>query len=282
MKKYIFPSKDLLNKDMISSDDKRFYPLSKILLKKELNDKLIIPIGVIDKTEKYYLDLKNMTGMFICGETGSGKSVFLDSIITTLLLKNSDEELNFLFIDTSSVELNEYDGIPHLMKSTICNKDIALIELKNIINIISYRKELFNIDNINNIDEYNESHVDKLSHIIIVIDESSDIMRIKDSINVLENILEDGCKYGIHLILATSSYLKNDFDKEFIDLFTYVLSFDLASDDQAEFINLKNSNWLKVCGEAIVKDDGIITKIQTPYISDEEIKRVVDFIKENN
>lgn len=281
-KEYIFPSKDLLNDEIKNKEDDRYYPLSKVLLKKELNDKLIIPIGVMDKKEKYYLDLKEATGLFICGETGSGKSVFIDSIITTLLLKNSSEELNFLFIDPNRVELNEYDGIPHLLKNTIFDAKIAVEELNNILSIMNYRRCLFVDSKVTNINSYNDNSEEKLPHIIIVIDESSDIMRINDSLDILEKILDEGYRFGIHLILATSSYLKNDFSKEFISLFTYVLSFDLSGSDQAEFINLRNSNWLKVTGEAIVKENGIISKIQTPYISTEEIKRVVDFIIKNN
>ena len=281
-KEYIFPSKDLLNETIKNSEDDRYYPLSKILLKKELNDKLIVPVGVIEVSEKYYLDLKDMSGMFICGETGSGKSVFIDSIITTLLLKNTPSELQFLFIDPNMVELNEYDGIPHLLKNTVSNSEISLRELNNILDIINYRRDIFVENKVTNIESYNENNEEKMSHIIIVIDESSDIMRINESIEVLEKILDEGYRFGIHLILATSSYLKKDFSKEFINLFTYVLSFDLASNDQAEFINLRNSNWLKVTGEAIVKENGIITKIQTPYISTEEIKKVVSFIIKNN
>lgn len=281
-KEYIFPSKDLLNDEIKNKEDDRYYPLSKVLLKKELNDKLIIPIGVIDNKEKYYLDLKDATGMFICGETGSGKSVFIDSIITTLLFKNSKDELKFLFIDPNRVELNEYDGIPHLLKNTIYDAKISVEELNNIVSVMNYRRNLFVEDKVTNIDSYNNINEEKLPRIIIVIDESSDIMRINDSLDILEKILEEGYRFGIHLILATSSYLKNDFSKEFIDLFTYVLSFDLASDDQAEFINLRNSNWLKVTGEAMVKENGIITRIQTPYISTEEIKKIVSFIIKHN
>lgn len=281
-KEYKFPSKELLNDTIINCENDRYYPLSKILLKKELNDKLIIPIGIIEKKEKYYLDLKDMSGMFICGETGSGKSVFIDSIITTLLLKNNKDELKFLFIDPNKIELNEYNGIPHLLKDTISDPIISLEELNNILNIINYRRDEFVREKVTNIDAYNSLSIEKMSHIIIVIDESSDIMRINKSIDILKKILDDGYRFGIHLILATSSYLKKDFSKEFLDLFTYILSFDLSSNDQAEFINLRNSNWLKVSGEAIIKDAGIITKIQTPYVSTEEIKRVVSFIIKNN
>ena len=281
-REYIYPSISLLNDEIKNKEDDRYYPLSKILLKKELNDKLIIPVGVIDSKEKYYLDLKESTGMFICGETGSGKSVFIDSLITTLLLKNNPLELKFLFIDPNKVELNEYDGIPHLIKNTISDAKISFEELNNILNIINYRRNIFVKEKFTNIDSYNDSHEEKLPRIVVVIDESSDIMGIRDSISVLEKILDEGYRFGIHLILATSSYLKKDFPKGFIDLFTYVLSFDLASSDQAEFVNLRNSNWLKVTGEAIVRGNGLITKIQTPYISNEEIKKIVDFIIKNN
>ena len=85
------------------------------------------------------------------------------------------------------------------------------------------------------------------------------------------------------LILATNSYFKKYFDEETINRFNYILTFDLASEEQANFIKIKESNLLSVGGEALVKCQGDnIINIQTPYVSNHDIEEVVNFIKSNN
>lgn len=280
-KNYTYPTKELLNDNNEEIDNKKHYNLSKILLKKDMNDKLIIPIGIDKQKNKYYVDLKNSSGIFIGGETGSGKSVLLSSIITTLLFKNSPIDLKLLLIDPSKVELNQYKNIPHLLRNVISNPQEALEQLNNITKIIEERKEKLHYSKTRNIEMYNEYNENKLSHIIIIIDESADIMKLKDTKETLEKILKEGYYLGIHLILATSAYFKTSFDEEFIDLFKYVLSLDLASEEQAQFLKLKGADLLTVSGEVMIKTQGNIDIIQTPYISTEQIDKVVKFITEN-
>ena len=138
---------------------------------------------------------------------------------------------------------------------------------------------MFTVEGYKDIDSYNANHTDKLPHIFIVIDEAVDLLKEEHVLDTLKDILSNCRDLGIHLIISTSAYLEESIDKELLSLFSYVLSFDLASKDQAKFINIKDSNLLKVTGEAYVKTTGSLEKIQTPYISDEEIKRVVEFIK---
>jgi len=282
MDNYILPSKDLLDANKKELEAKRYYSLAKLILKKDLTNSLVIPIGVDEQKEKYYIDLKNISGIFIGGETGSGKSVFLDSLIVSLLMKNTPSDLKFLFIDPNKVELSEYSSIPHLISNVAYDVNDALESFQRIINITNERIRMFSSKGVKSIEQYNSQTENKLAHIIIVIDESADIMKSDSTMSKLKQILKNGKSLGIHLILATNAYFARDFDKEFINMFTYVLSFDLASHDQAKFINLKDSNLLKVAGEALVKVNNDMSKIQTPYISDDEINRVVEFIKNNN
>lgn len=88
---------------------------------------------------------------------------------------------------------------------------------------------------------------------------------------------------GVHLIMSTNMCIKEVFDKELLDLFEYILTFDLSNKEQSKFMSMKGAEFLKVYGEAMIRVRGErIVRVQAPYISDEEINSVVEFIKSNN
>lgn len=277
------PSKDLLIKNSERDDlDDRYYRLSKLLFKKDLNDKLLVPIGIDDKKEKYFVNLNDISLMLIGGETGSGKSVLIDSIIISLLLKNSPDDLRFVFIDPKKIELFEYDGIPHMVDSGFDTEDwkrkIVLIK-----EMIDKRIELLSGVRVSNIRKYNDISNDKLAQVVIVIEEAYDMIHDKEFIELVRCIGSVGVNIGVHLIMSTNMCVKSEFDKELFSLFGYVLTFDLSNSEQSRYMNLKGAEFLKVCGEAMIKVRGKgVVRIQAPYISDKEIKNVVEFIKNEN
>lgn len=282
-KGYVMPSKDLLIKNSERDDlDDRYYRLSKLLFKKDLNDKLLVPIGIDDKKEKYFVNLNDISLMLIGGETGSGKSVLIDSIIISLLLKNSPDDLRFVFIDPKKIELFEYDGIPHMVDSGFDTEDwkrkIVLIK-----EMIDKRIELLSGVRVSNIRKYNDMSNDKLAQVVIVIEEAYDMIHDKEFIELVRCIGSVGVNIGVHLIMSTNMCVKSEFDKELFSLFGYVLTFDLSNSEQSRYMNLKGAEFLKVCGEAMIKVRGKgVVRIQAPYISDKEIKNVVEFIKNEN
>lgn len=282
-KGYVMPSKDLLIKNSERNDlDDRYYRLSKLLFKKDLNDKLLVPIGIDDKKEKYFVNLNDISLMLIGGETGSGKSVLIDSIIISLLLKNSPDDLRFVFIDPKKIELFEYDGIPHMVDSGFDTEDwkrkIVLIK-----EMIDKRIELLSGVRVSNIRKYNDISNDKLAQVVIVIEEAYDMIHDKEFIELVRCIGSVGVNIGVHLIMSTNMCVKSEFDKELFSLFGYVLTFDLSNSEQSRYMNLKGAEFLKVCGEAMIKVRGKgVVRIQAPYISDKEIKNVVEFIKNEN
>lgn len=277
------PSKDLLIKNSERDDlDDRYYRLSKLLFKKDLNDKLLVPIGIDDKKEKYFVNLNDISLMLIGGESGSGKSVLIDSIIISLLLKNSPDDLGFIFIDPKKIELFEYDGIPHMVDSGFDTEDwkrkIVLIK-----EMIDKRIELLSGVRVSNIRKYNDISNDKLAQVVIVIEEAYDMIHDKEFIELVRCIGSVGVNIGVHLIMSTNMCVKSEFDKELFSLFGYVLTFDLSNSEQSRYMNLKGAEFLKVCGEAMIKVRGKgVVRIQAPYISDKEIKNVVEFIKNEN
>lgn len=295
-KGYVMPSKDLLIKNIERDDlDDRYYRLSKLLFKKDLNDKLLVPIGIDDKKEKYFVNLNDISLMLIGGETGSGKSVLIDSIIISLLLKNSPDDLRFVFIDPKKIELFEYDGIPHMVDSGFDIDELSHIidngfdtedwkrKIVLIKEMIDKRIELLSGVRVSNIRKYNDISNDKLAQVVIVIEEAYDMIHDKEFIELVRCIGSVGVNIGVHLIMSTNMCVKSEFDKELFSLFGYVLTFDLSNSEQSRYMNLKGAEFLKVCGEAMIKVRGKgVVRIQAPYISDKEIKNVVEFIKNEN
>lgn len=295
-KGYVMPSKDLLIKNSERDDlDDRYYRLSKLLFKKDLNDKLLVPIGIDDKKEKYFVNLNDISLMLIGGETGSGKSVLIDSIIISLLLKNSPDDLRFVFIDPKKIELFEYDGIPHMVDNGFDTDELSHIidsefdtedwkrKIVLIKEMIDKRIELLSGVRVSNIRKYNDISNDKLAQVVIVIEEAYDMIHDKEFIELVRCIGSVGVNIGVHLIMSTNMCVKSEFDKELFSLFGYVLTFDLSNSEQSRYMNLKGAEFLKVCGEAMIKVRGKgVVRIQAPYISDKEIKNVVEFIKNEN
>jgi S-DNA-T family DNA segregation ATPase FtsK/SpoIIIE len=283
MSEYILPSKDLLEKENdVYNEDKKYYSLSKLILKKNQDDKLLIPLGVDKENKKYYLDLKDISGLLICGETGSGKSIFLDCSIISLLFKNTPEELKFIFIDYKGIELQEFSNLPHLITPTITNVELGIEKLNELLELKHTRINKLVDSNCKNIDEYNEKNEDKLKEIVVIIDESSEIVKSESTQEVIEKLLSNSKNAGIHIIMATNICHEDIFTKELVNSFDSKMSFDLASREQAKFINLKNSDLLTVTGEFILKNKkDVLENIQAPYISDSEIKRVIDFVCNN-
>ena len=261
--KYILPNKDLLEtRSEELGSNKKYYNLSKIFYKKDIQDKLRIPIGIDDDNQKYYLDLEDKSAILISGETGSGKSIFIHSMIISLLLKNTPDDASFIFVDPRNIEFNEYKKIPHNINID-SNKYSNTNCLNYIIDLIEERKTI---------------NYEKLPHIFIFIDEASELLNIKNVNELLSTILKEGKKYNIHLIMSTSSYFKENIDKEILKLFSLILTFDLASKEQADYIKIDGSNLLTIYGEAYVKAKSNIYNIQTPYVSEKDINNVVNFI----
>ena len=295
-KGYVMPSKDLLIKNSERDDlDDRYYRLSKLLFKKDLNDKLLVPIGIDDKKEKYFVNLNDISLMLIGGETGSGKSVLIDSIIISLLLKNSPDDLRFVFIDPKKIELFEYDGIPHMVDNGFDTDELSHIidngfdtedwkrKIVLIKEMIDKRIELLSGVRVSNIRKYNDISNDKLAQVVIVIEEAYDMIHDKEFIELVRCIGSVGVNIGVHLIMSTNMCVKSKFDKELFSLFGYVLTFDLSNSEQSRYMNLEGAEFLKVCGEAMIKVRGKgVVRIQAPYISDKDIKNVVEFIKNEN
>ncbi len=240
--------------------------------------KLIIPLGWTVKDKKpYYKNFKRISGLFVAGTTGSGKSIFLDDLIVSLMYKNTPQEVKFIMFDPKKIELGEYDGIKYLLNGkNLYNLKKSYDALLFILNVLETRYNTLNKLSLKAISEYNRQTKEPWPHLFIFIDEGTKLIKHKDTHKILSKVLEYGNLVGIHLIYATNSYLEDYVNSKFIDQFKYRITFDLATMEQEKFINIKNSNWLKI-GEAIIKGrSGDVYIIQAPLVSDNEIDNVVE------
>ena len=241
------------------------------------DQKLVVPIGYANKKKLLFIDLKETSGLFIAGATGTGKSIFIDDLVVGLIHKNKPSEVKFIMIDPKKIELGEYDGIKHLIGGKSFSNKKGYNILIDMLKLLEFRIKLLSVTKHRNIGGYNRDNKDKWEHIFIIIDEGSNIIKMKDSYTVFTKILEYGEIVGMHLIFATNSYLKDYVTSNFIDKFKCRMTFDLASLEQASFIDIKDANWLKSEGNAIIKyPSGKTYKFKTIHVSDEEINEVVE------
>ena len=269
-----------LLQDTYNLEDERFVSLKECLKNEKTKDNLVVPLGKSDK-EYHSIDFRDIPCLLVTGETGSGKSVFLDSIIVSLLIKNTPKDINFIMIDPKKIELKYYEDLIYTASNVISNKEESKDVLKYIYLTYQRRKELLKEQNIENYNKKDENT--SLYHLFVIIDESSDLMKVEGSLELLKEMTDDCDKLGIHFIIATNNPYEESFDKEWINSIKYKVTFDLTSRAEASWISIRHSQNLSTPGTAIVKSvpQNIRLKVQTPYISDEDILKVVNE-KRNN
>lgn len=234
-------------------------------------------------------DFSKFTHLLIAGTTGSGKSVFIDSVLISILFKASPKEVQMLMIDTHSVSLVPYNGIPHLLLPVITEAKKAAAALNWVTHEMDRRYSLLAENGARSIDIYNSRVLDekKLSHIIIVIDDFADIMASCGS-EVEENICRIAQKSraaGIHLIIATQRPSANVLTGNIKANIPNRIAFATASNvDSRVIIDSAGAEHLKGKGEMLFKALELRTpiRIQAPYISEAEVDKVIDFIRSHN
>jgi S-DNA-T family DNA segregation ATPase FtsK/SpoIIIE len=265
--------------------------------------KLAMPLGKDISGEPVVADLSDMPHLLIAGTTGSGKSVFLNSVIASMLFRMTPDELRLLMIDPKRIELNAYDGIPHLMAPVVTDSMRAPAYLKWALKEVEKRyKKLANIG-VRNIDSYNrymqehpdivgttmkEEHLvhEKLPRIVIIIDELADLMlvagaEVETSITRLAQIARAA---GIHMLVSTQRPSVNVITGSIKANFPCRLSFRLASKvDSRTILDMNGAENLLGRGDMLFLDMNAAKPIRTQgsYVSEVEIERLVDFIKQH-
>ena len=236
-------------------------------------------------------DLTRMPHLLIAGSTGSGKSVCLNALIVSILFKARPEQVRFLMIDPKVVELSVYNGVAHLLMPVVTEPKQASLALRNMVQEMGRRYEIFAREEVRDVSAYNElvagGHCDgePLSYYVVIIDELADLMlvspgEVEDSIGRLAQMSRAA---GIHLVIATQ--------RPSVDVLTGVIKANITSRvaftvssqvDSRTILDMAGAEKLLGRGDMLFYPVGAVkpTRIQGAYISEREIKRITDFIKE--
>jgi len=261
--------------------------LREIISSKEFQkspSKLTLAIGKDIMGRPVVTDLKIMPHLLIAGATGSGKTVCLNSLITSILYKATPDEVKFILIDPKMVELVPYNGLPHLLCPVVVDIKKAVNTLKWLISEMKRRYHIFSEAKVRNIESYNLNSEEKLPYIVVVIDELADLMMIaKNEIeHSIIRLAQLSRAAGIHLILATQRPSVNVITGVIKANLPCRISFQVTSKfDSRTIIDTVGAEKLLGRGDLlfIPPHSSSTIRIQGSFISDEEIENVCQFIK---
>ncbi|MGB9641985.1 MAG: DNA translocase FtsK [Candidatus Ratteibacteria bacterium] len=261
--------------------------LREILESKEFQNspsKLTVAIGKNILGKPVISDLKIMPHLLIAGATGSGKTVCLNSLITSILYKASPDEVKLLMIDPKMVELVIYNDIPHLILPVITDIKKAVTSLKWLIKEMDRRYHIFAQAKVRNIEAYNQQLEEKLPYIVVVVDELADLMLIAR--NEIENsiirLTALSRAAGIHLILATQRPSVNVITGIIKANLPCRIAFQVSSKfDSQTILDSKGAEKLLGRGDLLFIPPGRSHPIraQGGFVSDEELESLTDFLK---
>lgn len=229
-------------------------------------------------------DLKKMPHLLIAGSTGSGKSIFIHSTILSMIYKSAPNDIRFLMIDPKRIELSVYDGIPYLLHPVVLEPKMATGALRWAVQEMERRYALFEELSVRNLESYNEQFEEKLPYIVIIIDELADLMVVasKEVETLLTRLAQMARASGIHLIVATQ--------RPSVDVITGLIkvnfpariSFQVTSKvDSRTILDTQGAERLLGAGDMLFMPPGSshLLRAHAPFVSENEVKRIVEYLK---
>lgn len=261
---------------------------------KKKDRKLLVALGRSIMGNAISLEIDKTPHLLVAGSTGSGKSVCINSMIISLLMRSKPDEVKLVLVDPKKVELSMYNGIPHLLTPVVTDAKKANIVLQKIVKLMEDRYDLFENSKTKNIAGYNAYVVKKneelgeydqikpLPYIVVIIDELADLMLVaaKEVEDSIMRITQMARAAGIHLIVATQ--------RPSTDVITGVVKANIpsriafavsSSIDSRTILDSSGAEKLLGKGDMLLKPQGenIPIRVQGNFISDDEIKEVVDY-----
>ena len=258
------------------------------------NSKLAVTLGKDIMGNPQYCEINKTPHLLVAGSTGSGKSVCINSFIVSILMRSKPDEVKLILVDPKKVELSMYNGVPHLLAPVVTDPQKANIALKKMVVEMERRYDEFEKSGTKNIAGYNayvdkknenlpeSEHLKKMPYIVIIIDELSDLMLVaaKEVQDSIMRITQMARAAGMHLIVATQ--------RPSTDVITGVVKANIPSRiafavssgiDSRTILDSQGAEKLLGKGDMLFLPQGENTpiRIQGTFISDEEIKTVVDY-----
>ncbi len=255
--------------------------------------KIVVALGKDIMGRPQLADISKMPHLLIAGSTGSGKSVCTNTMICSILMRYKPDEVKLMLVDPKKVELSNYNGVPHLLCPVVSDPKKASIALQKLVSEMEKRYDLFSEKNVKNIAGYNDwvvkenksnnTNIPKMPYIVAIIDELADLMLVasKEVEDSIMRITQMARAAGIHLIVATQ--------RPSTDVITGVvkanipsrIAFAVASNiDSRTILDMSGAEKLLGKGDMLYLPMGenVPIRIQGCFISDDEIKRIIDYV----
>nr|WP_089188768.1 DNA translocase FtsK [Campylobacter sputorum] len=285
------PGKDVVGIEIPNDDIQTIY-LKEILqsdIFKDASSPLTIALGKDIVGDPFVTDLKKLPHLLIAGTTGSGKSVGINAMLLSLLYRNSPKTLRLIMIDPKMLEFSIYNDIPHLLTPVITQAKQAITALSNLVNEMERRYKIMSHTRTKNIENYNDkikkTGGEIFPYIVVIIDELADLMMTsgKDVEFYIGRLAQMARASGIHLIVATQ--------RPSVDVVTGLIKANLPSRisyrvgqkiDSKVILDQMGAESLLGRGDMLFtppSSTGLI-RLHAPFASEEEIEKVVEFLKE--
>ena len=263
--------------------------MKEVFVNDEDNSPLSVALGKDVSGESMFTRIDKTPHLLIAGSTGSGKSVCVNTIITSILLKNKPDKVKLIMIDPKMVELSIYDGIPHLLTSVVTDPIKAADVLHKVVLEMENRYREFARARVRNMEGYNkiaakDSDYKELPYIVVIIDELADLMMVssKEVEESIARIAQKARAAGIHMIIATQ--------RPSVDVITGVIKTNIpsriafavsSSIDSRTILDKSGAETLLGKGDMLYlsADSSKPVRIQGAFLSDEEVEKVVDYVK---
>ena len=263
--------------------------MKEVFVNDEDNSPLSVTLGKDVSGESIFTRIDKTPHLLIAGSTGSGKSVCVNTIITSILLKNKPDKVKLIMIDPKMVELSIYDGIPHLLTSVVTDPIKAADVLHKVVLEMENRSREFARARVRNMEGYNkiaakDSDYKELPYIVVIIDELADLMMVssKEVEESIARIAQKARAAGIHMIIATQ--------RPSVDVITGVIKTNIpsriafavsSSIDSRTILDKSGAETLLGKGDMLYlsADSSKPVRIQGAFLSDEEVEKVVDYVK---
>ena len=229
------------------------------------------------------IDLSKTPHLLVAGTTGSGKSVFINTLLASILYKFSPRDLRLILIDPKMLELSVYNDIAHLLTPVVTESKKAIIALKWVCKEMERRYSLMNEENTRSLEGYNNKSVEKLPYIVVFIDEMADLMMTagKEVEHYVQRLAQMARACGIHLVMATQRPSVDIITGSIKANFPSRISFQVASKyDSRTVLGEIGAEQLLGNGDMLMsKNGGNIIRYQSAFISDNEVNKLIKEIK---
>ena len=251
----------------------------------EASSKLTVGLGMDISGQAIFADIGKMPHLLVAGATGSGKSVCINTLISSILFKATPDEVKFILIDPKMVELSNYNGIPHLMVPVVTDPKKASSVLNWAVQEMEKRYSIFATHGVRDIKSFNRRYPEEnIPLIVIVIDELADLMMVspKDVEDAICRILQKARAAGIHMILATQRPSVNVITGIIKANLPSRISFAVSSQvDSRTILDRGGAETLLGKGDMLFSPQGASKpiRVQGAFISDEEVEMLLDYIR---